>query len=821
MTQPTRIARLLAAYVAFAERHHKRILAAFLVLAAVALACLLGLELHTDLAELLPEGHPAVKALRRIAGRQKSATNLVLIIESPDADANSRFAEALKPALSKKIPEVFSEIQWRPDTEIPDHASRWRWMYASKADLVEAEALLDRVIAHRKAPLFVDLDGDPEAELRNLRARLEGQLPARNDAPHFASGEGGVHSLGIMLWRRRDGLGSMGDHETMRVVQEIVAQANPAAYHPKLVVRYTGHIAIALAEQDAVREDIGVATTICSTLVLLAIWLYFRRFGLLLVIGAPAVLGVLLALALARFTIHYLNINTAFLISIILGNGINTPIVLLARYGEERRAGKSVTGALAAAAEHTLLGTSTAMLAAGIAYGSLALTSFRGFNQFGLIGGAGMIFVWVATFFMVPPLVIWGENRRPGALTPGTNLWAKPFGLIGRIAERRPIAMGLVGVLLVAAAAVPLRKWADDPLEWDIRNLRSVQTEPERLWGRMEQMGMGFVGAGYIARTGVLLVDTPDQADPVAEALRKKDEKLGPAHLLFAVRTINSVLPQDQDEKLQILGRIREKIDRNKQLMDAAEWKDIEPFRPPEYLRRLGPDDLPKQVLDAFTEVDGQRGRLVGVDAANYSDWDGHDLQRLAESLTVDALGRTWIVASASTVFGGMLEVIHKDGGPVTIAALVGVLVLVLVAFGPRGAIPVLVSLATGIIWLGAVLGLLKIKLNFMNFVALPITIGVGADYAANLWARLREVDYREVRHVIADTGSAVALCSATTIIGYSSLILARNRALRSFGIVADIGEVACLLAALLLLPVIAKVLARRRKEPPARAEAA
>ena len=49
-------------------------------------------------------------------------------------------------------------------------------------------------------------------------------------------------------------------------------------------------------------------------------------------------LGLLLSLFLASVTIHYLNINTAFLISIILGNGINSPIILLGRYGEERQA---------------------------------------------------------------------------------------------------------------------------------------------------------------------------------------------------------------------------------------------------------------------------------------------------------------------------------------------------------------------------------------------------------------------------------------------------------------------------------------------------
>jgi len=55
-------------------------------------------------------------------------------------------------------------------------------------------------------------------------------------------------------------------------------------------------------------------------------------------------------------------------------------------------------------------------------------------------------------------------------------------------------------------------------------------------------------------------------------------------------------------------------------------------------------------------------------------------------------------------------------------------------------------------------------------------------------------------------TGSAVALCSLTTIIGYSSLLSASNPALRSFGMVADLGEACCLAAALTILPAISRL---------------
>ena len=60
------------------------------------------------------------------------------------------------------------------------------------------------------------------------------------------------------------------------------------------------------------------------------------------------------------------------------------------------------------------------------------------------------------------------------------------------------------------------------------------------------------------------------------------------------------------------------------------------------------------------------------------------------------------------------------------------------------------------------------------------------------------------------DSCPLMALCSMTTMIGYSSLLLSRNRALRSFGLLADLGEIACLMAALVVLPAIVRAFHRR-----------
>jgi hypothetical protein len=99
---------------------------------------------------------------------------------------------------------------------------------------------------------------------------------------------------------------------------------------------------------------------------------------------------------------------------------------------------------------------------------------------------------------------------------------------------------------------------------------------------------------------------------------------------------------------------------------------------------------------------------------------------------------------------------------------------------------------------------------NFLDFVALPITIGIGIDYAVNIVVRSRQDGGGSPRRALATTGGAVALCSFTTIVGYGSLILSANRGIRSFGLAAILGEITCIAAALFLAPALLQLLGRR-----------
>jgi uncharacterized protein len=788
-----RVARdIVTGYLALAARRPRTLLAVYLACAVLALVLATRLQLHSDMAELLPADHPAVAALAKLGDRQRLGQSLIVIVESPDRDADLRFLAALRAPLENS--HAFAEIDWGPDKELAAWRHRWRWLYADLPTLEHAEQLLDRAYLER-SPLFLKLDDDdPKAELK----KLELSHPEPPVADYYETTIGNWHRVAIMLWRPPHGLGGADDHHALRAVRAAIDATSPARFHPLMSVQLGGTLAQTIEDQDSIKDDLTFATALCSGLIFAAIWLYFRRIALVLIVGAPAVFGLFVALAIARFTLHALNLNTAFLIAIILGNGINTPIVLLARYGEERANGVDIAAALAVAVRATMRGTLAAMGAASIAYGSLAITDFRGFSQFGLLGGAGMLLVWLATYLVVPPLVHVLDRstrvrRRPG--------WPRLFGAIGRVVTRRPAYVVAGALALAIAAAWPIAAVVRDPVEWNLRALRTPDTASHAIWTKVEALGMTNVDAGYVGSHGALLVDTPDQADAVAAALRARDTALGDP-VFKRVRTYDGLLPADQAAKLVVLARIRGKIDRRGGALADDELAELLTYRPPDDLRAITTSDLPAIARRAFSERDGTVGRLVlmSVDSDKYSDWNGRDLIRLGRHLQVDALGKHWVAASSPTVFAGMLETLVRDGPRIALLALAGVIAFVLIVLGPRAAWRALATQLVALAWFGGAIGALGMKINFFNFVALPITLGVGADYAANLATRLGR---EPAERAMAGTGAAVALCSMTTIIGYSSLLSSTNPALRSFGVLADLGELACLTAALVFLPAL------------------
>ena len=218
------------------------------------------------------------------------------------------------------------------------------------------------------------------------------------------------------------------------------------AYAPGMRVGFASDVAITVEEVDALEADLSLSSMVVILLEIAVIILYYRWWRAIAVLFPPLLLATVYAFGLASLppaNVNALNSNTAFLGSIIIGNGINVGIVLLARYREARREGLSVDDALAVGIWGSKLGTLAAAFAAAASYASLILTEFRGFKQFGFIGGTGLVMSWVTAFVLIPPLAKW-LDRDDAAKLRAAKVGRGIMGRVVTVVERWPVPIVLV-----------------------------------------------------------------------------------------------------------------------------------------------------------------------------------------------------------------------------------------------------------------------------------------------------------------------------------------------------------------------------------------
>jgi predicted RND superfamily exporter protein len=823
---------------------------------------------HTDLRELLPSESPGLKAFEHQLGRVGGGANLLVITASPDRRQNERFVDDLAERLDAMTaaeasapgqqPRLIAYVE-RGTKDVHKFFEENKWLYADESDLERAYDTLDFQIAVRSG-LVSDLDDDgpgaakgggpgppagkkPALGLDEYRDRWQAKASTHDDFPdgYFETADGAMVGLRIVSFT--SGMGDSGGDVLLRRVDGLVKNMAPPSYQPQMRVGFAGDIPNAAAEKESIVSEAAWATGIAFVLIVAGVIWFYRSPWPLAIIALPALLGVGCAYAFAYFRFGYVNTTGMFLGAIILGNGINYPIVLLSRYREFRKSGKGPAQARREAVQNSLRAELVGACVGSIAYGSLTVTHFRGFSQFGWIGFVGMLLVWVTMIPCVPALIVvieWMQSRLPPFMReasletlPPTHFetaaiaergsparsadGSGPFiRAIARVTERAPWLFIAAAVGLTAVAAWPLPAFLRDPWEYDFGRLGSRGTKHGGA-GEWSVKAEKVFGGKMNVSGALMLADSPEQVPLLKAQILANDARDPQGRLIADIATVSDLLPGSPDEqrqKLDTLDRIRGRLTPAVlEGLPGDERARVEALRPPESLRVLAPADLPALLRRRFEENDGRVGTVFYVKYGNGVILaDGHNLVRIAKATDNVKLPDGTVVqtASRSTIFAEMIRSMGTDGPRATLASLAGVSLVVLLATrNARGAVAVLLALVMGVTWLVGGAAWSGEKLNYVNFITLPITFGIGCEYPFNVYDRSRLL-CGDVSSAVRRVGGAVALCSYTTVVGYGSMLFADFQALQSFGQLAVTGEIACLSAALLMLPSLLHVLGRK-----------
>jgi hopanoid biosynthesis associated RND transporter like protein HpnN len=607
-----------------------------------------------------------------------------------------------------------------------------------------------------------------------------------------------------------------------------------------VTVRLTGPVALNDEEFGTVAEGMGLALVVSVALVLIFLFAALRSVKLILATFATLIVGLLLTFAFAFLSIGSLNLISVGFAVMFIGLSIDFGIQFGVRYGQERfehgeagslgRTGRAMARPLALAAAAIALG-----------FAAFIPTAYRGVSELGLIALAGMAITLVLNFTLLPALLTVMKPRS----APREMGFAWAAGVDAFLLKRRWAVVGVWALITVAGLALSPRLTFDfNPLHLKDPNVESMATMLDLMRDPLR---------------------TPYESELLAPDIKTATEiaaKLKALPEVYAVITAQSLVPQDQKEKLAILSDLNDLMGLSLEPVSVAEPPTDDDVRASlrrcaEKLRQtmasseiaMGLARLLDQAAEADPAiypqlkkmlVDGLMPRLAALKAA-----------MTAGEVTLDTLPpevkRDWIAADgtariavfpsgddnssenlakfvtalrgvAPDVTGPAVQ-IYESGRAVsdafrtaTLTALVTVTLLLFAVLrrvrDVLYALTPLVAAAGTVILVMVVFGM---PLNFANVIALPLLLGIGIAFDIYFAVNWR----RGVKHPLSTaTARAVLFSALATGSSFGGLAVSNHPGTASIGALLLLGLAVVLATIFTFMPALMGPPPTGMKEP-------
>ncbi len=555
--------------------------------------------------------------------------------------------------------------------------------------------------------------------------------------------------------------------------------------YPHLEIGLTGGYAIAAQEEALMRGDI-LNCLLGSVLGIGLLFLFaYRRFTVLLFIIIPLGVGLQLALGFMAVTFGQVHMIAVAFAAVVLGLGVDFAIHVYDRYASERLAGQPP----AVATQRAVMRTGSAVLVGGLtsltAFGVLTTTASPVLQQIGWLVSLGLFFCLLTILWALPAWLNWLEGRS----------WThnrKPFSLLGidilgTFVKKRP-ALCLGFSLLMLLGSLPgLQK-----LHFE-RNLEALH--PEGLEAdQVRQDIQHHFSNGVIP----LLVSWQSPSEEKFwQQSRRIDDLLTtlPAadHSGWASLTTMSG------------GRDLELPAVNRQMIDKAFTTyglSLESF--PTLVAFLDALNPHNQTTNSFVArllplhhrffFEDDRG-ITGVT------WINSTSEEAAERLeaTMATYDQAILVVSLDRALGSLMDS-AKAGLLKTVLLATALVVVILLIFfrSLKKTIMALLPTALALTTTAGLMGYLGISINLINFIIIPILIGIGLDDGIHIIDRFRETG--DIGQTLTSTGRSILLTTLTTCLGFGSLALAQYHVLSSMGMLTIIGVSSCFIYSVVTL---------------------
>lgn len=614
---------------------------------------------------------------------------------------------------------------------------------------------------------------------------------------------------------------------------------------PDVSFRVTGPAPMDSEELVTVTDEAGITTLLSFGAVALVLIWGLRSPGVVLAVLVTLAAGLVWTAALATLLVGSLNIISVCFAVLFIGMGVDFGIQFGMRYLEECDGGSQGAAAIRRTADGAGGALLLAAVGAALCFSAFVPTAYRGLAQLGVIASFSMAVALVVNITLLPAVL---SLLRPPRVrlrkSPGSGALAR---VLGR--HERSILLG-AGVLAVGSALLlPRAEFDPNPANLKDRSSPSVQA--------------------YLALANdpISTPYTIQILSPSLEAAEASAAQLGKLPSVDKVVTLHSLVPADQQEKLDIIDGMRTSltgvIDVPPQPAPAAatELAAIKAFagrldgRLGEFTE-AGAVAAAKRLAAALKVLDAQpeaasvrtsalRAQLLGdlpqtlkrlsslMEAAPVELKDlPADLQ--ARYLAPDGRARIEVYPRENLNDNAAMRRFVKEvqgadkgatGAPVELVigsdvvidacfkASVGALLMTivmhaLVLHGWIDALLVAAPLVLAMLLTVATSVLSHFPLNFANIIALPLLIGLNNAYGAYLVVRRKHSD-GVVKLLESSTPRAVLFSGMTAVASFGTLAVSRHPGMAGMGVLISLSLAYALASALIVLPALMSAVER------------
>lgn len=764
-------------------------------------------NIDTDLANLLPDDYESVKTIWKIRDKFKALAGMIIVIEGPTPHETQ---EALKKLVANlEEDSQISDVMYEKPGY--DFFEKYALLYVDTDDLEEIDFRMDRRIQKEKlGGLYIDFeeeDDDEEFKFGDIEEKYRSKYSAGSTNRFYASDNGLIYSIHIKPTHETEGIKGQRkfyDHVRERVDKFMLENVND----PDIKFYYTGSVRSRTEEYHTLLHDLAKAGIISGIGIALVLLLFFRRVFAVVIMLLPLTFGILTTFAFASLFFDSLNLVTSFLFMILGGLGVEIGIHLVSRYIEERRSGKEMREALFTVLYHTGGSALTSALTVAVSFIILTINDFKGFSEFGFIAGTGLMINYISYMLVLPSLIVMAEKLKLLALKRSVG-FVIPASKVHTTRFPRP------RFVLVGIAILTIFSFVDIPqlqFEWKFKQLKA--DIPAHAFAKKKQRET----SKSVNNPAIVIIRDKAEADAIKEFVNKRTTEHADTTIINAYKSYYDLVPNDQQEKLEIVRRMQRRLeDDTIRLVKGEHKKDLDRFK--DQLAKtveVSEKDIPDAVRKFFWGDDmNEHEQVAYINPLPRLEMDdGRNAILFSQEIgKLETPSGTFYPSNDALIFADVLRTMMRDGKRAIALAFLCVCVIVFLDFkSARETLMVVSPIALGVLFMALFMYVFKIKFNFYNMVIAPTVVGTSIDNSVHLYHRYKEMGRTNLMAAVRSTGGAALLSSATNICGFLGLAFVNHMGLRSIGNLAILGMSACLLTTLIFFPALLQFLEDRRR---------